>query len=126
MDERGHHAVRIELKVRRLVLVPARRHDVIDGLLALFLERDARLLGTHRIYTVVELQHVILPDYAASRTRSCGCSRSTGVPLGMIPVGSRMLHLRQWSWRTCGATGHRRQSLRLLAGGRHSKELSRR
>src|SRR5215475_6445603 len=73
--------------VRSLVLVPAQRHDVIDGLLALFLERDTRLLGTHRIYTVVELQHVILPDYAASRTRSCGCSRSTGVPLGMIPVG---------------------------------------
>src|SRR5262249_3569204 len=69
------------------VLVPAQRHDVIDGLLALFLERDTRLLGTHRIYTVVELQHGILPDYAASCTRSCGCSRSTGVPLGMIPVG---------------------------------------
>jgi hypothetical protein len=65
VDQRWHNAVRIDLQIRGLVLVPAKRHDVVLGFLSLLVQRDADLLGANRIDAMVEFQHAILPSYAA-------------------------------------------------------------
>ena len=56
MDERRHHAVRVELHVRRVELVAAQRHQVALVFEALFRQRHAHLLRADGIHTVVELE----------------------------------------------------------------------
>ena len=70
VDQRGYHPVRIELQVRGVVLVATQRHYMVFGLLALFHERDAYLLGADRIDAVVEFEHVILPVMLQAVARS--------------------------------------------------------
>jgi len=50
VDERGDHAVGVELEAGGFGLVPALGHDLVVSLLALLLQRDAHLLGAILYY----------------------------------------------------------------------------
>jgi hypothetical protein len=72
VDELVVLAHKVALDRLRLVLVPAQRHNVVFGLLPLFLQRDTNLLSADRVDVVIEFWHVILPflHSAADRQRS--------------------------------------------------------
>jgi len=67
------NAVRVEPHIGRVVLIALQREQMLPGLLALLLKRDAHLLSTNRIDVVLELQHGFLLNlnYAARFARWC-------------------------------------------------------
>jgi hypothetical protein len=69
MDQSRNDPIRIKLKIRGIVLIPAQGHDVIYGFLALLLQRYANLLCADRIDVVIEFQHVILPHRPIIKTK---------------------------------------------------------
>jgi hypothetical protein len=67
MDERRHDAVGVDLEIiRRVMLELVEPHVMALVRQPLFLEGEARLLGAGGKARVIELEHAILPTFAAA------------------------------------------------------------
>ena len=73
VDERRHHAVRVQLEIGRVELITVQGHEVAFPLQPLFRQGQPRLLGTDGCCPVIEFKHGFLPVSYVSRLCSSRC-----------------------------------------------------